>query len=88
MYKASYLQTHIKFASVSTGNINLGSHLVAKLPYNSKSLSVRLLEKSGGNVIFSAPIQDKQLKFLVKIPMTYAHLIYTLFCSSVCYLGY
>ena len=27
-----------------------------------------------GNLIFSAPIQDRYLKFLVKIPMTYAHL--------------
>ena len=46
-------------------------------------LSVRK-RQGGGNVIFSDPIKDRQLKFLVKIPMTYAHLIYTLFCPSVC----
>ena len=36
---------------------------------------------SGGNGIFSAPIKDRQLKFLVKIPMTHLHLIYTLFVN-------
>ena len=69
--------------------------LVAKLLYNSLCLSVSqfvsqsvrqsvtLWEKSD----FSAPIQDTQLKFLVKIPVTYVHLVYTQFCPSVCYLG-
>ena len=33
--------------------------------------------------IFSAPIEDRQLKFSVKIPMTYAHRVYTLFCPTV-----
>ena len=28
--------------------------------------------------------EDGQLKFLVKNPMTYGHLIYTMFCPSVC----
>ena len=30
-------------------------------------------------MIFSALIKDRQLTFLVKTPMTYAHLIYTFF---------
>ena len=40
-----------------------------------------------GNVISSAPIKDRHLKFLVKNPIIYAHLIHTLFCPPVCYLG-
>ena len=35
-----------------------------------------------GVVIYFAAIKDRTLKFLLKIPMTYAHLIYTLFCPS------
>ncbi len=45
------------------------------------------LKRFWGNVIYSALFQDRQLKFLVKITLTNAHLIYTLFCPSVCYLG-
>ena len=37
-----------------------------------------------GEMCFSAAIEDKQLKFLVKIPIIYVHLRYTLFCPSVC----
>ena len=44
--------------------IRTGSNyfLVAKLLYNSKCPSVRQ-SRSGGNVIFSAPIKDRRLKF-------------------------
>ena len=45
--------------------------LVAKLLYNSLFPSVNP-KRYWGNAIFSAPIQDRQFKFLVKIPMTYA----------------
>ena len=36
-----------------------------------------------GNMCFSAAIEYRQLKFLVKIPNIDVHLIYTLFCPSV-----
>ena len=36
-----------------------------------------------GEISFSlAAMEDRQLNFLVKIPMTYAHLNYTLSCPS------
>ncbi len=38
---------------------------------------------SRGNVIFSVSIKDRQLKVLLKILITYAHLIYTLCCLSL-----
>ena len=34
--------------------------------------------------IFWADIEDRQLKFEVKIPVTSAHLVHKLFCPSVC----
>ncbi len=43
--------------------------LLAKLLYNSNFLSVHL-KSYGGNVIFSVPIQDKCLNFVVKILLT------------------
>ena len=36
--------------------------------------------------LFPAANEDRQMKFSVMIPMTYAHLVYTLFCPSVCHL--
>ena len=48
------------------------------------TLSVRLVQlvRDAMGEIFSASIEDRQLKFLVKIPITYAHLICTLFCPK------
>ena len=34
-------------------------------------------------MIFSAALKDRQLKFVVKIPMIYVHLFYTLFSLLV-----
>ena len=51
------------------------SFLVAELVYNA-------LYK--GNVITSAAFEVRQFKSLVKIPFTYAHLFYTLFCLPDC----
>ena len=50
--------------------------LVAKLLYNSKCPSVRpsvRLRQNRGNVIFSAPIKDRQLKFFDNIPIIKEH---------------
>ena len=47
---------------VSSSLIVLDTFLVAKLLYNLKCPSVRL-KRFGGNVIFSAPFQDRRLKF-------------------------
>ncbi len=52
--------------------------LVAKLLRN---LSVRSLVSLQSD--FLAFIKDRQLKIVVKIPGTYLHLIYTLFCLSI-----
>ena len=57
--------------------------LVAYLLLNSLCLSVGPFVTLWGIGIFSAAIKDKQLKFLVKILMTYAFLIYILFCPSI-----
>ena len=37
-----------------------------------------------GEMCFSAAIEDRHLIFLVKIPIIYVHLLYTLLCPSVC----
>ena len=39
--------------------------------------------RTGEICFFSTIIEVRQLKFAVQIPMTFAHLVYTLFCSSV-----
>ena len=54
--------------------------LVAKLLYNSLCPSVSQSVMLWGK---RAPIKDRQLKFLVNIPMTYANLMYVL---SICLL--
>ena len=57
---------------------------VAKLLYSSLCPSV--CNANSGNVIFSAAFKliDKMVKLSVKISKTYAHLVYILFCPSVC----
>ena len=64
--------------------IQLMHFLVAKLLYNSLCQYVSQFLTLWANLIFSAAIVDSQLKYLVEIPMTYAHLLCTLFCLSVC----
>ena len=50
------------------------------------TLTLRLVQlvRDAMGEIFSASIEDRQLKFLVKFPITYAHLFCTLFCPKVC----
>ena len=67
------------FPVVNKQQINVSLFFVAQLLYNSLSLFGSQSVMLWGNLVFSAPIEDRLLKFSVKIPKIYANLVYTLF---------
>ena len=70
-----------KFANRQEYQLGSLSHFINAKVGLSVCLSVR---DAMGEMCFSAVIEDRQLKFLVKVPITYEHLFNTLFCPSVC----
>ena len=72
------MENHFYFYKLYVSNL-----LVAKLLYNSLCLSVSPY-RCEVNMIFSAALEDRELNSLVKISFTYAHLLYVVFCPSIC----
>ena len=59
---------------------------LVQVSISDKLFSVRQsVRNTGRNVIFSAAIENIQLKFSVKITMSFAHIVYKWFCLSVGY---